>query len=153
MNREKTKTGGFVLVLSRPTAGMANSWAGLIGIMLFCTSAYVASADNNRVRKVHNPAADAKACTKLIEGSSRRGAVELSGHWQFVNNCPSAVEFFWCSDAECTRDSGNTWTISAGRGWPVSGTNVRWGACRGANSGSFDKGSQGTKYTCPNLTW
>jgi len=109
------------------------------------------SPDASRSRKVHNPAADAKGCTRLIQDTTRQGA-QISGRFRFVNDCPTAVEFFWCSDSECTH-SGNTWTIGVGRGWPVSGTNVRWGACRGANSGGFDKGSQGQRYTCPNLKW
>lgn len=110
------------------------------------------STDPSRSRKIHNPAADAKSCTQLIQDTTRQGA-EISGRLRFVNKCPTAVEFFWCSDAECMRDSGNTWTIHVGGGWPVSGTDVRWGACRGANSGGFDKGSQGLRYTCPNLKW
>jgi len=120
---------------------------------LASTATGAGSPDHSRSRKVHNPAADAKSCTQLIEDGTRRGSVDLSGHWRFVNNCPTAVEFFWCSDAECKRGSGNTWTIGPGRGWPVSGTDVRWGACRGANSGGFDKGSEGYMYTCPNLKW
>jgi hypothetical protein len=90
---------------------------------------------------------------RLIQDGAGRGA-NISGNWRMVNNCPTAVEFFWCSDEACTRTTGslgNTWTIGVGRGWPVSGTNIRWGACRGANSGGFDKDSQGLKYTCPNL--
>jgi hypothetical protein len=111
------------------------------------------SADRSRSRKIHNPAADAKGCSKLIPSTEWIGQSAMGGNFRFVNNCPTAVEFFWCSDNECTRDSGNTWTISAGGNWPVSGTDVRWGACRGANSGGFDKGSQGLKYICPNLQW
>lgn len=111
------------------------------------------SPDPSRSRKVHNPAADAKGCSKLIPSTEWIGKSAMGGNFRFVNDCPTKVEFFWCSDNECTRDSGNTWTISAGGNWPVSGTNVRWGACRGRDSGGFDKGSQGQRYTCPNLTW
>lgn len=111
------------------------------------------STDSSRTRKVHNPAADAKGCSKLIPSTEWIGKSAMGGNFRFVNNCTTAVEFFWCSDAECDRDSGNTWTIRAGGNWPVSGTNIRWGACRGANSGGFDKGSHGQRYTCPNLTW
>ncbi len=105
-----------------------------------------------RRRKVHNPANDARSCTQLIQDTSRQGA-DISGRWRFVNNCPTAVEFFWCSDQECERGSGNTWTIGSGRGWPVSGQNVRWGACRGANSGGHVDGSKGTSYICHLLKW
>jgi hypothetical protein len=111
------------------------------------------SPDPSRSRKVHNPAADAKGCTKLIQGRERGVLSPIGGNLTFVNSCPTAVEFFWCSDNECTRNSGNTWTIRVGGTWPVDGTNVRWGACRGRDSGGFDKGSQGQRYTCPNLTW
>jgi hypothetical protein len=111
------------------------------------------SPDRNRSRKVHNPAADAKGCTALTQGRERGALSSISGNKTFVNNCPTSVEFFWCSDDECTRDRGNTWTIHAGGSWPVDGNNVRWGACRGRDSGGFDDGSQGQRYTCPNLTW
>ena len=111
------------------------------------------SPDPGRSRKVHNPAADAKSCTQLKNFSTPSSPISNRGDMRFINNCPTAVEFFWCSDAECTRGSGNTWTIGVGGDWPVHGTNVRWGACRGRDSGGFDKDSQGTKYTCPNLKW
>jgi hypothetical protein len=109
--------------------------------------------DPRRSHKIHNPAADAKGCTQLIQGKERGPLSPIGGNLTFVNNCPTAVEFFWCSDKECTRNSGNTWTIGIGSSWPVDGINVRWGACRGANSGGFDEDSQGQRYTCPNLTW
>lgn len=105
-------------------------------------------AQDNTPRKVHNPAADARGCSKLIQSTEWIGKSAMGGNLRFVNNCPTTVEFFWCSDAECDRDSGNTWSIRAGGNWPVSGTNVRWGACMGANSGSFDRGSHGQRYTC-----
>jgi hypothetical protein len=130
-------------------------WAALGGALSADCLAQKRSSDTpdaNRARKLHNPAASAKGCSQLILDTTRDGA-QISGRFRFVNNCPTAVEFFWCADAECARDSGNTWTIGAGRGWPVSGTDIRWGACRGANSGGFEKGSHGRKYICPNLTW
>lgn len=116
-------------------------------LLVFSATAF-AQRDADRSRKIHNPAADAKSCTRLIANPPKPG-----GHsgWQFVNNCPTAVEFFWCSVRECERGSGNTWTIRPGGSWPVAGPDVRWGACRGANSGGFDKGSAGHKYTCPNF--
>ena len=113
---------------------------------------YSANADAGS-RKLHNPAADARGCSKLIPSTQWTGSSTMGGNFRFVNNCPTAVEFFWCSDNDCKRNSGNTWTIPAGGTWPVSGTDVRWGACRGRDSGAFDKGSQGQRYTCPNLTW
>lgn len=89
---------------------------------------------------------DAKGCSQLIEGRERGALSPIGGKWTFVNNCPTAVEFFWCSDAECDRKSGNTWTIRAGGSWPVSGHHVRWGACLGANSGRFNPDGPG--YIC-----
>ncbi len=112
------------------------------------------SPDSSRSRKIHNPAADAKGCVQIVEDSTRKGA-GISGHKRFVNNCGTTIELFWCAlDGECQRDSGNTWTVGAGKGWPImTKAEIRWGACKGRDSGGMDRGTHGEKYTCPNLTW
>lgn len=110
--------------------------------------------DTSRQRKVHNPAADARLCVKLIQDSTRQGA-GTSGNWRFGNDCSSTVEIFWCfvqDDGRC-RDGG-TWTVHAGKGWPTFDSQaIKWGACRGSNGGGFDRDSNGDKYTCELLTW
>lgn len=124
----------------------------VIMILMSIVAGGAGATDQSRSRKVHNPAADAKHCVQVINDGSGRGA-GTSGHARFVNNCGIAVEIFWCTPAECARGSGNSWTVRAGGGWPISDAGVRWGACKGANSGGFDRGSEGHKYTCPNLAW
>ncbi len=113
-----------------------------------------ATANAKREHKIHNPAMDAKACVKLEQGTTRDGA-NISGNWQMSNICNFPIEFFWCeANIECSRlngNAGNTWTISVGRGWPLSGHDFRWGACKGRDSGGFNKDSAGMSYTCPNL--
>jgi hypothetical protein len=111
--------------------------------------------DSSRMRKVHNPAADAKGCVKMIQTSSST-TVRISGNFSFNNECNSAVEIFWCfpkPDGRC--GSGGTWTVSAGRGWPVmdNEASIRWGACRGRDGGGWNKGAEGATYTCHLLTW
>ncbi len=113
-----------------------------------------AAANAKRQHKIHNPAMDAKACVKLVQGTTRDGT-NISGNWQMSNICNFPIEFFWCeANVECSRlngNAGNTWTISVGRGWPLSGHDFRWGACKGRDSGGFNKDSAGISYTCPNL--
>lgn len=96
-------------------------------------------------RLLHNPAASAMECAALRE--------EPSGRLYIVNNCSVSIEAFWCSvsTGECDRDSPNTWTIGAGMNWPLRAGEYRWAACRGANSGRFEEGSQGTRFVCPSL--
>ncbi len=111
--------------------------------------------DSSRMRKVHNPAADAKGCVKMIQTSSST-TVRISGNFSFTNECNSAVEIFWCfpkPDGRC--GSGGTWTVSAGRGWPVmdNEASIRWGACRGRDGGGWNRGAEGATYTCHLLTW
>lgn len=68
-----------------------------------------------------------------------------------INNCPGSVEVFWCYvDGDCNNLAiSNTWTLSAGNRWPLSADReVRWGACHGANSGSFEDGSHGLRVVC-----
>lgn len=113
-----------------------------------------AAANAKRQHKIHNPRMDAKACVKLTQGTTRNGA-NISGNWQMSNICNFPIEFFWCeANVECNRlngNAGNTWTIGVGRGWPLSGHDFRWGACKGRDSGGFNKDSAGMSYTCPNL--
>lgn len=115
------------------------------------SSAYHAPATNDpsRSRLLHNPAADAGACVRLVPHSNGRSMV-------FENHCGVTVEIFWCSvtRGDCDRagsGGGNTWSLGAGRTWGVGNDNYRWGACLGANSGRFDRDRQGMGYTCPSL--
>jgi hypothetical protein len=82
--------------------------------------------------------------------------VRISGNFSFNNRCNSAVEIFWCfpkPDGRCS--SGGTWTVSAGRGWPVmdNEASIRWGACRGRDGGGWNKDAEGATYTCHLLKW
>lgn len=68
---------------------------------------------------------------------------------RFVNHCDDEVEIEWCNTPECERESGNTWTVQPGRGWPVSSNGeVRWGACHGRDTASAVKFSQGLRFYC-----
>ena len=68
---------------------------------------------------------------------------------RFVNRCDDEVEIVWCNTPECERESGNTWTVQPGRGWPVSSNGeVRWGACHGRDTASAVKFSQGLRFYC-----
>ena len=84
-------------------------------------------------RMVHNPAADAKSCVKMVQTSTSTDA-RISGNFNFINECDVGVEIFWCfprPDGRCA--NGGTWSVSAGRGWPVldNEASIQWGACRG----------------------
>jgi len=54
-------------------------------LLIFSATAF---AQADRSRKVHNPAADAKGCTRLVANPPKPGG---HGGWQFVNNCPTAA--------------------------------------------------------------
>ncbi|WP_136161093.1 hypothetical protein [Sphingomonas flavalba] len=101
--------------------------------------------DPARRRLLHNPAASAMDCATL-----RR---QPNGRNYIVNDCGVPIEAFWCSvtSGECERGSGNSWTIGVNSNWPLSSGEYRWAACRGRDSGKFDKDSQGTRYICPDL--
>jgi hypothetical protein len=81
-----------------------------------------------------------------------KGDSGLSGGGNVLaNRCGGTVEITWCypEDQGGCDWSGNTWTLSAGGSWPVSAEKeIRWAACHGANTVSFEKGSMGTRYFC-----
>jgi hypothetical protein len=84
-------------------------------------------------RFVHNPAAEAKSCVKMVQTSTSTDA-RFSGNFHFINECDVGVEIFWCfprPDGRCA--NGGTWSVPAGRGWPVldNEASIQWGACRG----------------------
>lgn len=109
-----------------------------------------------RSRWVHNPAADARSCVQMVQTSASTTA-RISGNFTFRNGCNSNVEVFWCfprAGGGCS--GGGTWTIGAGRGWPVmdNEASIVWSACRGANGGGWDRDvAPGTRYTCHLLQW
>ena len=109
-----------------------------------------------RSRWVHNPAADARSCVQMVQTSASTTA-RISGNFTFRNGCNSTVEVFWCfprAGGGCS--GGGTWTISAGRGWPVmdNEASIVWSACRGTNGGGWDRDvAPGTRYTCHLLQW
>lgn len=84
-----------------------------------------------RVAKQHNPANEATRCVQIQD--SRNGA-------NFYNSCNFAVELTWCVDGvDCNPGYSNTWTLGAGRQWPIQGTSkqrrqIYYAACKGANS-------------------
>ncbi|WP_414902009.1 hypothetical protein ACMT1E_02370 [Sphingomonas flavalba] len=101
--------------------------------------------DPSRRRLLHNPAASAMDCAAL-----RR---QPNGRNYIINECGVPIEAFWCSvtSGECDRGFSNSWTIGINNNWPLSSDEYRWAACRGRNSGKFDKDSQGTRFICPDI--
>lgn len=103
--------------------------------------------------KVHNPAMDRTQCVRIEAQHNPNAAFGVVGDQRIINGCGETVEAFWCNvDTECSRNSGNTWTLSAtgpGSSWPIDSGLFNYGACKGANSGGFDKDSQGQTFTCP----
>ena len=79
----------------------------------------------------HNPAHDATRCVQIQD--ARNGA-------NFYNSCNFAVELTWCVEGvDCNPGYSNTWTLGAGRQWPIQGTSkqrrqIYYAACKGANS-------------------
>lgn len=103
---------------------------------------------NARQERGHIKALEATHCVKLV--TVAKGDSRLSGGGRLLSNqCGETVEVSWCHvETECGR-SGNSWTLGAGRSWPVSAHGeVRYAACRGKNSGGLLPGSAGTKYRC-----
>ena len=87
-------------------------------------------------------------CVRLVEMASADSKLG-GGRRALVNNCGGPVEISWCYVAtECARGSGNSWTLGAGRSWPIKHDEVRWGACHGANTISAEEGSAGLRYIC-----
>lgn len=105
--------------------------------------------DRNKSRVIAGNGQSAMNCVTLV--TRTREDSKLSGGGRVLaNNCGKPVEATWCYvDAECSRESGSTWTIGAGRSYPVSASReVRWAACIGANTASFEKGTAGTRFIC-----
>jgi hypothetical protein len=105
-------------------------------------------------RFVHNPAADAKSCVKMVQTSTSTDA-RISGNFHFINECDVGVEIFWCfprPDGRCA--NGGTWSVPAGRGWPVldNEASILWGACRGFGRFVYKDDDRnftdGTSYYC-----
>lgn len=110
------------------------------------------ASGSDRTRRVHNPAADATSCVRMVQTSTST-VTRISGNFNFHNGCNSTVEVFWCFPKGGVCGGAGTVSIAAGRGWPVmdNEAHMQWGACRGANGGGFNPGNSG--YTCHLLNW
>lgn len=98
--------------------------------------------------KMHRPELDASSCVRLVQ-LAQGDPLSSYGSQVLSNQCGVTVEIFWCQvGGECERNGGNTWTVGAGNSWPVPAGQFRYAACRGKNSGGFDRGSQGMSYKC-----
>ncbi len=100
----------------------------------------------------HVIASDGKSamdCVQLVELTKADSSTSGGGR-VLSNQCEVAVEITWCYvDTECTNGLGAMWTVAAGRSWPVSAEReIRWAACRGANTVAFEKGSAGLRFIC-----
>jgi TonB family protein len=105
--------------------------------------------NSNKSRVVAGNGKSAMGCVKLITLS--KGDSALAGGGRVLSNqCGETVEVIWCYvDGECNLERGAQWTIAAGKSWPVSAVRpVRFAACYGANTVSFEKGSEGSRYIC-----
>lgn len=89
-------------------------------------------------------------CVKLVEISKADSRLSGSGGRVLINNCPGPVEIGWCyTPGDCDTETGSSWTVAAGRSWPVSAEKpIRWAACHGANTTAFVKFSHGLRYYC-----
>lgn len=109
------------------------------------------AAGSTQVRPIHRPELEATSCVSLVQ-LSEGDPLSSYGSQGFSNRCGESVEVFWCKVGdECERGAGGTWTVHAGRLWPVSSGQYRWGACRGANSGGLVRESNGQhtgRYAC-----
>lgn len=89
-------------------------------------------------------------CVKLVEVSKADSRLSGLGGRVLVNNCSGPVEIGWCyTPGDCDTETGSSWTVAAGRSWPVSAEKpIRWAACHGANTTAFVKFSHGLRYYC-----
>jgi hypothetical protein len=89
-------------------------------------------------------------CVRLVTVAAGDSRTTGLGNRVLSNQCGVAVSVGWCYvGGECERESGNMTTIQAGRSWPVSyEKEIRFGACRGANTIHGDPGSKGLSFTC-----
>jgi tetratricopeptide (TPR) repeat protein len=98
---------------------------------------------------VNNPANDATSCLSLQR--------DQYGQRVLHNSCPYSVEAVWCVVGDgCGQSAGGAmWTIFANKNYPIlngSGPQVRYGACRGANSLETVRGAPNDgmlHYICP----
>lgn len=114
------------------------------------SSESTSSSNSERSRVIAGNGRSAMDCVQLIvvaKGDSRIG----NGGRVLVNYCGAPVEITWCypDEPRGCEIHGNTWTLDIGGSWPVSyEKDIRWAACHGANTASFEKGSQGLSYIC-----
>jgi hypothetical protein len=102
--------------------------------------------DNSRV--IAGDGQLANDCVSLQVVAS--GDSSLSGGGRVLSNgCADVVEITWCYPDEGCDVHGNSWNIGPGKSWPVSAEKeIRWGACHGADTASFEKGSYGLRVIC-----
>lgn len=89
-------------------------------------------------------------CVALIALGNGDSNTTGLGNRVRANQCSDRVEVVWCyTGGECERGSGSMWTIQPGNSWPGRATKeLRWGACHGANTASFQKGTSGMRVIC-----
>lgn len=104
-----------------------------------------------QTRKVHKPELDAGSCVKLVQ-LANGDPLSSFGSQVFSNQCGQTVEVFWCKIGdECERGAGGMTTVAAGKSWPVTSGQYRYGACLGANSGALVRDASGVhtgRYAC-----
>lgn len=88
----------------------------------------------------------ASSCVRLV-----RAGPKGDGNWRFLNECGTDITLFWCflspeRNGQCGYKG--TWNVQAGRGWTThSRDSIRWGACRGLNTGGL-VGEDGATFHC-----
>jgi hypothetical protein len=109
------------------------------------------SGGKSYTRAIHKPELDAQSCVSLVQ-LSEGDPLTSFGSQVFANRCGETVEVFWCKVGdECERGAGGMTTVAAGKSWPVTSGHYRWGACKGANSGSLQREANGQhtgRYAC-----
>lgn len=133
----------------RARANNLDSCARLANSTTPCGQPLPGSAYGVKSRIIARDGRHALSCVKLVDTSS--GNSSTSGPGRVLSNqCGGPVEVAWCSvGGECERGAGNSWTVQAGRSWPVDSRNeIRWGACHGVNTIHGEEGSKGLNFTC-----
>lgn len=104
-----------------------------------------------QTRAIHKPELDAGSCVKLVQ-LANGDPLSSFGSQVFSNQCGQTVEVFWCKVGdECERGAGGMTTVAAGKSWPVTSGQYRYGACLGANSGALVRDASGVhtgRYAC-----